>query len=815
VLASPSVRRGRRRWLAVAAAGLLAAAALGAIIVIQLPGGQGKLEIESLDPDVEITVKQDGRQVAILDKKTQQEVTLPVGAYEVELKGKPGLTLETQQYTLKRGKTEIVRVMQVPTSGGPEPPLPSIPAGEPLSQRGLVSNPAKIEGVQSWTFATVGHNGGAGRVAYSPDDRIVATCGDDADGTVHLWAPDTGRLLRVLVGHQGCVAEASWSPDAKWLAAGSFDGTVKIWQVESGRLVRTIPALGEVLAVAWSPIGNVLAIGSADKTLRLVNPLSGEMLAVCAGHTGPVNAVGWSPDGKSLASMGGAGDRLRVWNAQGEPSTTPFEECQKPGFAVAWSSDGKTLAGGYGAEDNCTRIWDANSGKLLHTMQAEGMVTNLSWSPDCKKLVTAELMNGLQVWDVASGKNLCTQKLNAGQTLDARWSHDGKHLAFCNAASGQAQILDAESLQVMRTLHAGYLPWAYKYEGMSSWSPDGQTLALTDSDHTVQLWDLRTGLPVNTLGHEKMTGSTNYLAWSPDGKTLCCGTPGNVAVLFDAKSGVALGVLIAEGAGGTRLWWWSPDGKTLASATGTDKLLRLSDPRTRQLIGTLEGNEGDFQCAAWSADGKILASGGRDAKVRLWEAATGKPLQTLEGHMGDVRSLAWSPDGKTLASSGADSKVLLWEASSGKQLRPLQGQVPAGRGGILAWSADSKTLDTIELSDSRIRTWDVATGQLRDTVTRVCSGALSPNRKTGAAHNSSVTVELTDADTGRRRALLVPLGSGRGLAISAEGHYRGTPGVERELGYVVQTDKGQEMLTPDEFARRFGWKNDPERVKLR
>jgi hypothetical protein len=35
---------------------------------------------------------------------------------------------------------------------------------------------------------------------------------------------------------------------------------------------------------------------------------------------------------------------------------------------------------------------------------------------------------------------------------------------------------------------------------------------------------------------------------------------------------------------------------------------------------------------------------------------------------------------------------------------------------------------------------------------------------------------------------------------------------EKDLVYVIRTAVGQETLKPAEFARRFGWKNDPSRV---
>lgn len=61
---------------------------------------------------------------------------------------------------------------------------------------------------------------------------------------------------------------------------------------------------------------------------------------------------------------------------------------------------------------------------------------------------------------------------------------------------------------------------------------------------------------------------------------------------------------------------------------------------------------------------------------------------------------------------------------------------------------------------------------------------------------------------------VVPLRNGQALVVSPEGHLRGTPRAEREIVYVVQTSAGQETLTPAEFADRFGWTNDPGKVRV-
>jgi hypothetical protein len=58
------------------------------------------------------------------------------------------------------------------------------------------------------------------------------------------------------------------------------------------------------------------------------------------------------------------------------------------------------------------------------------------------------------------------------------------------------------------------------------------------------------------------------------------------------------------------------------------------------------------------------------------------------------------------------------------------------------------------------------------------------------------------------------LGSVGGLAVSHNGHFSGSPGAEADLVYVVETEEGRASLTLDEFSKKHGWTNDPERVRL-
>jgi hypothetical protein len=81
-----------------------------------------------------------------------------------------------------------------------------------------------------------------------------------------------------------------------------------------------------------------------------------------------------------------------------------------------------------------------------------------------------------------------------------------------------------------------------------------------------------------------------------------------------------------------------------------------------------------------------------------------------------------------------------------------------------------------------------------------------------ASDSGSYALRLWDPDTGRPHGTAVHW---RGwLLVSPDGHYSGPLDNRAELVYVVETEQGQETLTPEEFARRFGCKNDPGKAQL-
>ena len=106
-----------------------------------------------------------------------------------------------------------------------------------------------------------------GDVAYSPDGRWLAAGSDD--NKIRLWRTSDYELENTLEGHAGYVNGVAFSPDGRLLVSGSHDKQVGIWDLQSGQLKLLERHQGIVLRVDVNPSGTLIASISWDGTVRL------------------------------------------------------------------------------------------------------------------------------------------------------------------------------------------------------------------------------------------------------------------------------------------------------------------------------------------------------------------------------------------------------------------------------------------------------------------------------------------------------------------------------------------------------------------
>ncbi|MDT0468545.1 helix-turn-helix domain-containing protein [Streptomyces sp. DSM 41699] len=582
-----------------------------------------------------------------------------------------------------------------------------------------------------------GHRGPVNALAFSPDDRLLATA--SSDGTVKLRRLSDHRTIATLA-LPGRVRSVAFSPDGRVIAASSTDGPVRLW-LTGGR--RTETALPEqtagARAVAFDPRGRTLAVAGLDGTVQLWDTGPGHRAgAVLRGHSGTVTALSYAPDGRTLASAGS--DRtVRLWSTDTARPLAELRGHTDEVLGVAFSPDGHSLA--TGGMDRTVRLWDVGTRRLTATLTGHGDdVNGVAWTPDGASVVSAGGDGTTRLWDVRSGRPTTTLAGHTDYVLGVAVNGSGTLLA--TAGFDQSVVLwDLRG----RALAAP----PFTEVSHAAYSPDGTLLATADTDHTVRVWDVaRRRLLAVLTGHRESVVS---VAFAPDGRTLASAGSDGTVRLWDVADRRPLGTLEGH-RGSVFAVAFAPDGRTLASA-GSDRTVRLWDVPTQRPLAVLTGHTDYVNDVAFSPDGRTLASAGDDLTVRLWDVATHRPTVTLTGHTGAVRAVAYSPDGHTLASGGNDGTVRLWDLSRRRPEASLTGHAGAVRG--IAFSPDGRLLASSG-SDRTVRLWDVrgrhAWAALTGHTNAVWGVAFSPDGRTVASSSNDGTVRLWDLDLSARLA---------------------------------------------------------------
>jgi WD40 repeat protein len=199
-------------------------------------------------------------------------------------------------------------------------------------------------------------------------------------------------------------------------------GEVKLWNAETGLEIFTLKGYNAwVTAVCFSPDGKHFAFAGSDGTVMVCDAAKGQEVFSFKGHRGPVSSLCFSPDGRHLAwaSLGfyqrnrprgpalpdefdqpariSPGVVMICDAATGQEILTLRRHTDRV-FGVCFSPDGKRLA--TANWDGTVKVWDAATGQLVRTLEGHTKaVTSVCFSPDGQRLASASLDGTVKVWD--------------------------------------------------------------------------------------------------------------------------------------------------------------------------------------------------------------------------------------------------------------------------------------------------------------------------------------------------------------------------------------------------------------------------------
>jgi WD40 repeat protein len=472
------------------------------------------------------------------------------------------------------------------------------------------------------------HKGGATCLAFNAAGTLLATAG--LDGQVKLWDWPPGKPPKALKGLPARIQTIAFSADGALLAGGT-QSLVMVWEVATQRRRPSLDldTAGSGL-LGFTPDGRTLVAGPHDppagqkpaftrwdvetgtrsarrevpdsrnvmcgrlsrdgRTVYLMSYLPpdvrlGAYDAVTGaprfpeeGHSGPVYAVAFSPDGRTLASGGGEG-RVLLWDLATAPGGAPapprrLTEYDHPVNAVTFSPDGRLLASS--SIDGTIRLSDAATGRVVvPELSAAPIPTfvSLAFSPDGETLAAGGEIGGVNLWAVKTGQQKVPPQRHRGFVHAVAFSPDGRWLASGGLLDGSVQLVDRASGRRVHTFRL-----RPPITGLA-FSPDSQTLAAASDGPgpPVRLWDVATQAERRALTGE--TGPVLGLAFDPQGRRIATGSPEGAARLWDTSPGADRPrELDFRHTGRAAAVAFSPSGRHLAIGLGNGLIAILRTP---------------------------------------------------------------------------------------------------------------------------------------------------------------------------------------------------------------------------------------------
>ena len=538
-------------------------------------------------------------------------------------------------------------------------------------------------------------------VRFAPGGQALVS-GDDR-GTIKVWNPADGRLLRELKTAAHSLSCLEFSPDGRWLAAG-VDQRVELREAQTWEVFQTFSFDAEIASVAFSADSRVLVMASNEEIVHRDLVASRELQRYPAAVTGryTTGRIALSPDGQQLAAtlsnhrIGRRSIRDGAWLRQLSGHSRSTTD-------LAWSPDGRCLASG--GMDGVLRLWDAVSGRQVTNHTAHGVwITAVAFSPDGTVLASTGGDQRVVLWRVDGWCELANLKGSRSVLRSLAFAPDGRTLAT-GGQDGVVRLWETTAALPEPVLRSSALP---RLVGDPILSSDGDAIAFLSAGSKLNIWEALSLRERATLIIPKT--NVTCFAVGPGGKLAAVGTAdGDVSLAEIPQGGAAITWHdLGRHSRSILQVLFSRDGRVLASA-GDDDLLKVWSTASRGETAVIREEIGryDRPCSL-SADGSRIAIITRDNAMNIFDTAASRQIASLPSEAAFWDDPAFAPDNRHFAAATREGWLHLWDLEGPRKIESLRGQLLHVH--WITFSPDGRRL-VIGTGEGTVKIWDMTSLQ--------------------------------------------------------------------------------------------------------
>lgn len=524
------------------------------------------------------------------------------------------------------------------------------------------------------------------------------------------------------------------------------------------------------------------------------------------GHTGNINAVALSSDGKSLLSCGND-EFIRVWNAKtGVPKESFLLEDGWKITSIAFSQDGKWAVSG--SVDGNIRIWDVENcrqdsfvlkghvseivsvcfsreNKYVLGLSADGLIiiwnmekrekttvlneghgnklSIVKFLPDSKQIVSGSWNGDIKLWNIEtkSGREIFHNQHEKVEDYQSFGLHpinlldvtlDGKFIVTSSLFGTDIEIWDVEKeccncqLSNAHTIGVSAI----------SFSNNGQYVVSGGLDKTIKVWDVKKGQLKYEIPMEFKETPTS-IVFSHNDERIISGI-GNLIYVFNAETGeLCCGPLGKfENIGFSNSVDISPLNNLISKGCKYGSL-ELWDIKNEQLLKkiTLEEKGSSITAICFSNDGNLLISGDYKGNISVWEVESGllkeRIFNTSLGKTKEpIMDIKFFHNSQKFVVGRGDGRVEIWDTQKtllhkqriSSPLKNLHELSISKDDNYILCCADMGFIDIWDIRTNSIR--NIAGG--RDSRHAINSISFSPNQKSFVTGCSNGAIQIWDIE---------------------------------------------------------------------